>query len=354
MFRTITCLGLAALVALCAAQATYDPSPLCTRYTVQLELVPGLLPKININTFLCSVDNPRGKTLILSTSGGTYGSVYFDLPYQRYNYSFVEYMARAGYAVLNWDRPGNGESDKPVSQLITIESEAYVTHQLIQLLRSGGIGNVRFPKIVHYCHSLGCAVLIEEAATYGDVNGLVITGFASALNGPGVFDTFAGKLVPVQLDPSPRLNTRPVGYFTTTPGARTSAFVYVPNVDPMVSLLDEATKEIVTDGELATFATIYTTKSRLINVPVFEIFGRYDAAVCTNADCASLLATPQYDPLFWSRSCCYQQKLVPDAGHGIVLQRNSRVANGIALEWINRRFGADANAVSPGCSAPNS
>jgi len=348
------------------AQKTYDPSSYCTQYILNdIELLPGLLPKLTVYTWLCQKNNVNGnsgagvpatsrQTLIIPHSGGTYGSIYNDFPYQRYNYSFVEYMVNSGYAVLNYDRVGIGLTDKPfVSTVINCPTEAFVASQIIDKLHAGLIGGIRFPKVVSYCHSLGCPIAIEEAATYQNVQGLIITGFAGIPVATVPNLLLGAKMLPVQVDPDPRLNTRPLGYLTTTPemttGGRTIAFYYLPNTDPTVVMLDEATKETITDGEIGTAFVVYAPMARLVSVPVLEMVGRFDAGICTFNDCANPLASVHLDPLYWGARNCFELHLIENSGHDLHLHKSARTAYGTAVNWLNRRIGTNAQGISPGC-----
>jgi hypothetical protein len=43
-------------------------------------------------------------------------------------------------------------------------------------LRGGAIGGVQFGKVIEVGHSFGSIASWEEAATYHDINGVIITG----------------------------------------------------------------------------------------------------------------------------------------------------------------------------------
>lgn len=95
----------------------------------------------------------------------------------------MRYATAAGYAVLNLDRIGIGRSDHPPAAAITIESNAYVVHQIVQALRGGSLvvpsfGRVRTERVALVGHSLGSLISMQEAATYDDVDGVVLTGIS--------------------------------------------------------------------------------------------------------------------------------------------------------------------------------
>lgn len=93
-------------------------------------------------------------------------------------------------------------------------------------------------------HSLGSIIGVQQAATYHDVDGLVVTGFLHTY-GPGIAVLLA-NLYPSALDPRFATLGLDLGYLTTKPGTRGPTFYYLPNADPAVIALDEQTKELGT------------------------------------------------------------------------------------------------------------
>jgi hypothetical protein len=88
------------------------------------------LPSGHVAGVLCL---PVGgsSTLIITLAGGTYGRVYWDMPYQADTYSFVRSMKSRGYAVLDIDRLGIGLSDHPSSVQLTVPQGALSVHQIV-------------------------------------------------------------------------------------------------------------------------------------------------------------------------------------------------------------------------------
>lgn len=90
-------------------------------------------------------------------------------------------------------------------------------------------------------------ISIAEAATYGDVDGIVLTGVSHTVT-PVLGEAFA-TLYPANLDPHFAGRSIPDGYLTSLPGTR-NIFYHAPFFDPNVLALDEQTKETVTAAEL--------------------------------------------------------------------------------------------------------
>jgi pimeloyl-ACP methyl ester carboxylesterase len=56
---------------------------------------------------------------------------------------------------------------------VTIQSAAFVAHQLVQGLRNGSMIGIQFGKVIIVGHSLSSLVVWVEAINYGDVDGVI-------------------------------------------------------------------------------------------------------------------------------------------------------------------------------------
>src|SRR5216684_1024882 len=106
---------------------------------------------------------------------------------------------------FNFDRIGIGESDHPLPELVTIQSNAYVLSQLISDLKTGAYGGSAFQKVLLVGHSVGSAISIAEAANPQEAHadGIILTGFLHVVD-PSVLVTLANDTYPANLDPDPR------------------------------------------------------------------------------------------------------------------------------------------------------
>lgn len=222
----------------------------CEKFHTQVGLQEVSSEDQTVVSWLCwrgSLHRRPTPTVQVVLSGGTYGHVYWDPKGdpQPPIHSYVEAMTEAGYAVLNIDRIGIGESDHPDAHQVTLPTNAHVVHQLVDKLRKGELGGTLFNRVLLVGHSHGSLYAILEAADHGDVDGLVLTGFRGGA-GPGI--AFVGAaLEPAQLES--RFLDRPPGYLTTRRGER-KVFYYEPDADGMAIDYDEGTKETLTTGEL--------------------------------------------------------------------------------------------------------
>lgn len=143
-------------------------------------------PRETIQGQLCMPAGSAPTTVQLLIPGGTYNRVYWDLPYQPERYSYQRDMASHGYATFAVDRLGIGESTKPPSAVLVNSVEAESIHQVVDHLRAGRVGGVRFDRVVLVGHSLGSGVATLEAATYHDVDGVILTGTTHLASPPAV------------------------------------------------------------------------------------------------------------------------------------------------------------------------
>ncbi len=301
----------------------------CDQYVIpvyEAALDPTLY---HIVAHLCYQQTPGSMVQIL-VHGGTYGHVYWDFSCtacQTDDYSYVQYMAQAGYTTFNYDRLGYGASDHPLPELVTVQMAAYVLSQLMIDLKTGMYGLPVFQKVILTGHSIGSAIVLDEAAssTLARPDGVILSGFLHFLDMTKL-TLFLADLHPADLDPDPRLNKLLPGYITTVPGTRGQIFYDLSNVDPNVLTEDEATKETVTDSEvLTTFTTIATsTMPRLITVPVLEAVGQFDNLFCLGTlNCTNTSSVEQNEAPFFSPAAQLQVIVVPQAGHDLNLQENA-------------------------------
>lgn len=337
-------LGVAAL-APCAAGATSAAGLRCEELAFEVTLAPGDPTTYEVWGELCSRGSLQHKTIQVALAGSTYSHLYWDWPYQPHLYSYVKHATAAGYAVLNLDRIGTGRSDHPPAAELTIASNAHVVHQIVEALRGGNrvvrsFGRIRAERVVLVGHSLGSLIAIHAAATYGDVDGVVLTGITHTVT-PALGDL---QLYPASLDPRFADLNLPEGYLTTVPGGR-AIFYNPPFFDPQVLALDEATKETVTVNELGT-APLALGLSNEVHVPVLVVVGDNDPAFCNPPTC-SASGTLDIEPSFYPADACAQAVSIPGAGHDLNLHYQAPLTYGVVLHWIDRYVGRNPRVAPP-------
>ncbi|WP_433273528.1 alpha/beta hydrolase [Actinosynnema sp. CS-041913] len=283
---------------------------------------------------LCTPDG-GGSTVQLLIPGATYNSAYWDYPGA---HSFRSAQNAAGFATLTVDRLGTGGSSKPLAATLTAFGQAEAMHQVVRGLRSGAYGP-SFEKVIIGGHSLGAAVSILEAATYRDVDGVLLTGLTHRVNPVGVVAAFA-NFIPANLDPKFGL-TYPVGYLTTAPGTRYRSFHAPGRPTPRLADLEESTKDVFSPAEAADGlgVAVILPYSRLIDVPVLSVVGSRDAAVCgllaTNCTSAETLREDE-SPYF---SVPLDTHVVPGYGHSINLAPNADRYYSAVASWASEEVG---------------
>ncbi|HEX3641310.1 MAG TPA: alpha/beta hydrolase, partial [Ktedonobacteraceae bacterium] len=285
-------------------------------------LGPGQPDQYTIYGELCNPAGGPSQTVQLLVAGATYGHVYWDFPYQPQTYSYVRALNAVGYSTFNIDRIGVGNSSHPLSALVTLDADAYSVHKVVQGLRTGTIGGQTFAHVLLVGHSLGSLTSWIEAGTYKDVDGVIITGLTHHFNTVQLTTVVVPSFYPAQLDPRFAGKGLDTGYLTTRQGTRGNDFYYVPEADPQAIATDEATKETVTSGELASFAPPFINGiSERITVPVFVVMGQQDNLFCAPlaTNCSSNATLQQAEAPFYAPQAQLQVAIIPNAGHDINL-----------------------------------
>lgn len=321
----------------------------CQEVTFGVSLSPADATVYNVVGELCSRGSIHHKTVQIALHGATYSHLYWDFPFQPETYSYARRATAAGYAVLSLDRIGIGQSDHPPADLVTIEANAYVVHQIVQALRGGDLvvpsfGRVRADRVALVGHSLGSVISMQEAGTYGDVDGVVLTGVSH--NVTPVLGDILSSLYPANLDPHFAGRDISDGYLTSLPGLR-SIFYQAPFFDPQVVVVDDQNKETVTVAELNT-AVPALGFSASIHAPVLVVVGDLDAAFCTAPSC-SASGSLASEPGFYPADACAEAVAIPDTGHDLNLHYSAQTTYGVILDWFDRRVGSSTKAPAPGC-----
>lgn len=312
----------------------------CVRHDQRVRLAEGDPATYHLAAWLCGDPGPGPQTLVIASPTGLTDHAYWDWPQEPETYSFVRHATDAGLVVLNYDRIGTGSSDRPPAALVTVQSEAYVLHQLVGTARAGGFGGVAFDRVVHVGNSLSTFIGVTEAELYGGVDGLINTGILVGPRPDGLLALFSA-FYPAQFDPKfAGRDDIPPGYATTLPGAR-AQFFYAPASSPATVALDEALKDTATLGEAATFPS-WWAGTRLVDVPILSVVGDRDILFCSPR-CEQGGLEAQRERLWWSDATCLELVLLEDAGHFVQLHpRAAEEFRALSVDWIERRVGLSA------------
>lgn len=151
---------------------------------IPVALAPGQAATATVSGELCATpaELRAGTTIQLLVQGATYNHDYWDFgTVHGKEYSYARDVAAHGFPTFAFDGIGSGRSSHPPSEQVTVQSAAYVAHQIVQGLRSGSITGIQFGKVIIVGHSLGSTAVWEEAISYADVDGVIITGAAHSI-----------------------------------------------------------------------------------------------------------------------------------------------------------------------------
>ncbi len=266
------------------------------------------------------------------THGATYTNTYWDWPQNPGLYSYVGKTLADGRATLNYDRIGNGKSTRPLSTDITMASDAYVLHQLVQGLKLLG-----YDRVNSVSHSYGSGAGLAEAAAYADVNTVVISGYLHRPSNPAVT---AGNY-PANQDPKFLTAGLDGGYLTSRPGVRGTSF-HSPSSDPGVVAYDEVQKDLVSRTGLLDFlgqraVPAATNISNKIRVPVLAVNGQQDAIFCYDPalfDCANAAMVTANEAPYYAAASKFKVVTIPNAGHDLTLHPTANNSYGIISQWV--------------------
>ena len=314
-------------------------------------LAAGQPARYTVSGELCATAAERrdGRTVQLLIPGATYDHRYWDFgTIDGRRYSYARDVAAHGYPTFALDMLGTGDSSTPPSDQITIDTAAFVAHQAVQALRDGGVAGVRFGKVIEVGHSLNSIAVWQEAITYHDVDGAIVTGVAHSI--AARFAQLAGTdFYPASMDPKFAGSGLDSGWLTTLPGARGSLFYSAGDADPAVVAADEAGKGLVSATELNTGVPLVPTTDTLeIRVPVLDILGSNDLTTCGPNpqghvfDCSSGAAIAAQEAPFYSPEAHIHGCVIPGSGHDISLALNNWLQVDDSVRWSNAYVGTGA------------
>lgn len=268
------------------------------------------------------------------TPGATYNRAYWDWPRNPALYSFVDKTLQAGRAAFFYDRIGTGSSSHPLSIAVTTQGDAYALHQAVQWLRTQGAR-----QIDSIGHSYGSIIAITEAATYQDVDRLIVTGLLHMPSGG--LANLSALLYLATLSPSFAGMNLDAGYLTTMPGSR--GIFYSASADPSVIAYDNAHPDTVTATDIATALTVLEGVPPLniadrITAPVLLVSGQQDKFFCSVigvVSCADQTAVQAYEAPYFASAKSLTVNMVADTGHDLPLHPSANVSFNLIDQWIH-------------------
>jgi pimeloyl-ACP methyl ester carboxylesterase len=230
-------------------------------------------------------------------------------------YRAARQLAKRGYGVLAIDRVGYGASSRPSGDTLNLATQAGYLHEVVQDVRGGALGFTP-PEVVLLGPSLGADIVIAEAGTYHDVDGVIVAFHTNQLQ-PALFEVDVGAW----LAQGP--------YFDFGVEFRTEFFYAEPWAVDWVIALDNATRSLVPRAEiLSALANESAAFRDDINVPVLLMQAANDE-----------LFVPQNDTALFSSSPDVTFKLLKHAGHkGFSHPTSKQAAVRTVTRWLADQF----------------
>jgi len=209
---------------------------------------------------LCTpTKGPAARTVLLALHGITYTHLYWNSGFEpgALLLSPAPWPGRATptFAI---DRLGYGDSSRPPSALVSLDSGAEVAHQLIGQLREGHIGGTAFKRVSWSATATVRRRPGGRARSNNDADANDRHGVGSTIQSAPLARFFT-SFYPASADPKFAQKALDPGYLTPLPGTRRVDFLYnLSNVDPKVVAYDETVmRDTVTWAEGFTFYNRY-------------------------------------------------------------------------------------------------
>jgi len=201
--------------------------------------------------------------------------------------SFTGRQAAAGHVSVSIDRLGYDTSDKPDGYASCMGAQADVAHQVVQQLRAGSytVSNgaadpEAFEHVVLQGHSLGAGIAALEAASYGDVDALVLHAYSDRILSEGAKADAAAAVADCEAGGESTEGEGSGGYafFSSSADDFRQAFFATTPAPLVEGALAQRNRNAC--GDLATVTAIgeanVATNER-VDVPVLVIAGGADA-----------------------------------------------------------------------------
>lgn len=223
--------------------------------------------------------------------------------------------AQAGLAVLTVDRVGYGASSHPDGDSLDFLTSAGYVHELVQAVRGGALGWVP-DHVILLGPSAGADIIMVEAGTYHDVDGLVVS-FNSANLQPALY----------AVDVNAWFAQGP--YFDFGVDFRTDFFYAQPWAPRWIIALDNATRALVPRAEIqSALASASAPYRALIDVPVLLMQAELDH-----------IFIPEDDSALFSAAPSVEFKLLSRTGHKAFLHPTAKhTAVATVSDWVAAHF----------------
>jgi pimeloyl-ACP methyl ester carboxylesterase len=277
--------------------------------------------------------DPRRSELQILVHGANSDHRYWDFPVDPHRYSYVKWAAEHGHATLMIDRIGCGASTHPPGTETTIEAQADTLHQVVTAMRGGLADSPAFSRIVLVGASLGSVVAGVEAATYTDVDAVVLTAYLPKEAGQLSEEQLVGLFQPAVTRRPELRGLIDEGYVVPLDGMGESWMYRAGAVDEDVIATAEQIAGTSTLSELAG-ATKAGATVRQSAIPTLVLVGQYDPLMFGPDETDSSQSARRVAE---ESAKNFEFQIVPDTGHPINLHYTAHDAFQRTHEWIDRQ-----------------
>jgi pimeloyl-ACP methyl ester carboxylesterase len=252
------------------------------------------------------------RPLVIMVHGASDSHTVFDFAP---GYRAAEELADRGFGVLTVDRVGYGASSRPNGDSLSFATQARQLHDVVQDVRAGALGFTP-PQIVLLGPSVGADIVMVEAGTFHDVDGVIVCFNTNQLQ-PALFAVDVGAW----LAQGP--------YFDFGVDFRTSFFYAEPWAVDWIIDRDNATRSLVPRAEILSALGGESAAFRAaIDVPVLLMQAAHDG-----------LFVPQDDSALFSGSPDVTFELLKRTGHkGFSHPTSKERAVHDVGRWLNDLF----------------
>jgi len=330
LIAVIACSSLLGIVPVSSEAADVVVEPIS--FQVSNPLDPGATYEVAGNLYRPSVAPDCEASVMLLVHGLSYGAWGWDFPVEPETYSVARALAARGFPAVSIDLPGYGASTKPNGYVLTVQSYAAMTDQMIASLRA----DHGFARVGLIGHSAGTEISELTAGIFGSADAVMATAYHHFPSERIVREFITGDMTRAAMDD--------YEYFGGTVENRTEYMYWTDNADPAVIAADTELANMTPSGEIL---SIGSQPSRFtieaIDVPVLLVLAEHDVLFPPVNEGQDVAAA---ELALFAASPDASLHIVGDAGHSFHLHRNAPASIDAIGDWLDARAG-----VIPSCPA---
>jgi hypothetical protein len=263
----------------------------------------------------------------------TTGGWFWRFPDRRHNH--VRTLARAGHVSLVLDRLGYDDRHDVEGTATCLGAQADMLHQVVQRLRAGDYRSAsarpRARRVVVAGHAVGGAIAELEAASFDDVDGLVLMSWSDSGPSPRAVQEAAVQTQVCLAGGDPRAERPGYAYFGQSRRVFRNLLFHsaTPEVQRRAARLRNADPcgDALTLGPLVAENNV---SSRSVDVPVLLLFGAEDVL---NRPEAANLQQQGYRP-----GSDVTTHVLPGTGSALPLESTAPHTRRLVASWTCQRF----------------